>query len=149
MKKKLFILLFVAFALPAFAHHNTVTPPAPSAYANPAPLTPRTPPLQPLPTRRRRRKRQLAWEQTELANEGRYAQNFEAVCSVCPGLSLMEARVCALVCDALPNWKIAEMLGISERTVEGHLRSTRIKLGLPAGTKMHREIEQLLTAASV
>jgi len=93
------------------------------------------------PAKQRRRKRQLAWEQKELASNGSYAQNFEAVCADCPQLSIMEARVCAMVRAALPNWKIAEMLGISERTVESHLRSTRKKLGLPPGTRMHRELE--------
>lgn len=93
--------------------------------------------------RRRRRKRPIAWEQNELASTGTYARELETVCAHCPSLTLMEMRVCALVRAHLPNWQIAQKLGISEKTVENHLRSTRKKLGLAPGTRMHQELDAI------
>ncbi len=92
----------------------------------------------PIIRKRRERKHRLTWEQGELAAGGGYAQTLAEIETRHPELSLMECRVCALAKAMLPNWKIAQTLGICEKTVENHLRSTRIKLGLPPGTKMHR-----------
>ena len=87
---------------------------------------------------RMRRKRHLAWEEAELSLGGFYARNLESVRDRFPQLSPMELRVCALAKALLPSWRIGEILGISTKTVENHFRNTRIKLGLPRGTRMHR-----------
>jgi hypothetical protein len=42
----------------------------------------------------------------------------------------MEARVCALVKAMLPSWRIAELLGIQEESVERCRCRARRKLGL-------------------
>ncbi len=91
--------------------------------------------------KRRRKERHFAWEEAELAISGTYARNLESCRERYPELSPMEHRVCALAKAMLPNWKIAEILGISERTVENHLRATRKKLGLPPGTRMHQVLK--------
>jgi DNA-binding CsgD family transcriptional regulator len=49
----------------------------------------------------------------------------------------MELRVAALVKGMLPSWKIAEMLGICEETVENHRVNIRHKLGLKQETLFH------------
>ncbi|MDP4199899.1 MAG: helix-turn-helix transcriptional regulator [Bacteroidota bacterium] len=96
-------------------------------------------PWRPSPTRskRRHRKRHLAWEQAELAADGLYAHNLQDLEARFPRLTPMELRVCALAKAMLPSWKIGEILGICEKTVENHLRDTRLKLGLPPGTRLH------------
>lgn len=86
---------------------------------------------------RRQRKRNLSWEQAELASNGLYARNLKEIEEQHPILSPMQLRVCALVKAMLPNWKIGEMLGIAEKTVENHLRATRKRLGLAPGTRLN------------
>ncbi len=88
--------------------------------------------------KRQRKGRHFAWEEAGLSINGIYARNLEACREQYPDLSPMEHRVCALAKAMMPNWKIGEILGISERTVENHLRATRKKLGLPPGTRMHK-----------
>jgi NarL family two-component system response regulator LiaR len=58
------------------------------------------------------------------------------------GLSERELRVLALASSGLRNGAIAEKLGISVRTVEGHLRSLYSKLGVSS------RVEALLFAIS-
>jgi|GEM_PF-3915333 len=88
------------------------------------------------PAKRRRRKRHIAWEQAELSSNGLYARNLQKIAVQFPTLSPMEQRVCALVKAGLPNWKAGELLGICEKTVENHLRGSRLRLGLPPGTRL-------------
>jgi DNA-binding CsgD family transcriptional regulator len=90
-----------------------------------------------LPRHRVRRKRHLAWEQAELASGGLYARNFEEIVRRYPTLSMMECRVCALVKAMLPSWKIAEILGICEDTVENHRVNARRKMCLHGETLVH------------
>jgi DNA-binding CsgD family transcriptional regulator len=87
--------------------------------------------------KRRQRKRNIAWEQAELASDGLYARNLREVEAQFPVLSPMQLRVCALVKAMLPNWKIADVLGITEKTVENHLRAARKRLGVAPGTRLH------------
>ncbi len=84
-----------------------------------------------------RRKRHLAWEQAELASGGLYARNFDEIVRRYPTLSMMECRVCALVKAMLPSWKIAEILGICEDTVENHRVNARRKMCLHSETLVH------------
>ncbi|MDP4199900.1 MAG: helix-turn-helix transcriptional regulator [Bacteroidota bacterium] len=95
-------------------------------------MTPRRSAIQ-----RRHHRRNLDWEQVDLASNGLYARNLEELEARFPALSLMELRVCALAKAMLTSSMIAELLGICTKTVENHLRSVRIKLGLPPGTKLH------------
>jgi FixJ family two-component response regulator len=90
-----------------------------------------------LTKQRIRRKRHLAWEQAELASGGLYARNFKEIVRRYPTLSMMECRVCALVKAMLPSWKIAEILGICEDTVENHRVNARRKMCLHGETLAH------------
>ncbi len=94
----------------------------------------RATPTAPFP-KHRGRQRRFTWEQSELATDGGYARSLSEIESRHPELSVMECRVCALAKATLPNWKIAQVLGICEKTVENHLRSTRMKLGLLLGRR--------------
>ncbi len=77
-----------------------------------------------------RRKPHYAWEQAEFASAGLYARNFEEIAHRYPSLTPMECRVCALVKAMLPSWKIGELLGICEDTVENHRVNARRKMSL-------------------
>jgi DNA-binding CsgD family transcriptional regulator len=79
--------------------------------------------------RRGRRKRHLAWEQAELASGGIYSHNLDTIARRYPALTPMELRVCALVKAMLPSWKIGEMLGITEKSVENYRVKIRRKIG--------------------
>ncbi len=96
---------------------------------------------------RRRKKRHLAWEEAEREFDGLYARYYETCKRMHPQLSPMECRVCALAKARLPNWRIAEMLQISSRTVENHVRSVRTKLGLPKRTRLSQGLASLEIAA--
>jgi DNA-binding CsgD family transcriptional regulator len=71
----------------------------------------------------------LAWEQADKSSKGLYGQYLSEIVEHYPTLTSMEARVAALVKSLLPSWRIAELLGISERTVENHRTSIRRKTG--------------------
>lgn len=76
-----------------------------------------------------RRRRKTEWEQSLLAENDVYACNLRDVCTAYPQLTPSEARVAALVMAALPSWRIAELLFITEKTVENHRIKIRKKLG--------------------
>ena len=84
--------------------------------------------------KRKRRKRHLAWEQAEFASGGTYTRSLAELAQRHPTLTPMELRVAALVKAMLPSWKIAEMLGICEETVENHRVNIRHKLGVKGGS---------------
>jgi DNA-binding CsgD family transcriptional regulator len=77
-----------------------------------------------------RAKPHVLWEQAQIASGGFYSRNLEEIAHRYPTLTPQELRVCALVRAMLPNWKIGEMLGISEKTVENHRHSARLKMGV-------------------
>lgn len=83
----------------------------------------------PATIKRRRKKRHLAWEQAELSSGGVYGRNLEAIAREFPQLTPMEARVSALVRAMLPSWKIGELLGITEKSVENYRVKIRRKTG--------------------
>ncbi|MFI5202634.1 MAG: LuxR C-terminal-related transcriptional regulator [Candidatus Kapaibacterium sp.] len=91
---------------------------------------------------RHRRKRHLAWEQAELASGGVYSRNLEAIERCYPALTPMELRVCALVKAMLPSWKIAELLGVCEETVENHRVNARRKMRL-SGESLAKHLAHL------
>jgi DNA-binding NarL/FixJ family response regulator len=55
-------------------------------------------------------------------------------------LSEREREVLSLMAEGLTNSGIAERLVLTERTVEGHVRSVLTKLDLPAGQDAHRRV---------
>ncbi len=55
-------------------------------------------------------------------------------------LSAREREVLALMAEGLTNAAIARRLVLTERTVEGHVRSVLMKLDLPAGADAHRRV---------
>ncbi len=77
---------------------------------------------------RHRRKRHLLWEQANRESNGHFARNAEALARKFPTLTPMELRVCAIVKEMLPSWKIAEMLGICEKAVENYRVRARKKM---------------------
>ena len=56
------------------------------------------------------------------------------------GLSEREREVLSLMAEGLTNNAIARRLTLTERTVEGHVRSVLTKLDLPAGEDGHRRV---------
>ncbi len=55
-------------------------------------------------------------------------------------LSEREREVLALMAEGLTNSAIAERLVLTQRTVEGHVRSVLMKLDLPQGDGAHRRV---------
>ncbi len=107
----------------------------------PAPLA--WPPPPPVKKRKNRRKTHLAWEQADKASEGLYARNLELIERKFPAQTPMELRVCAMVKAYVPSWKIAEMLGITERTVEGHRKNAHKKMKIPYGKQLNHYLARL------
>ena len=68
------------------------------------------------------------WEQAVHDSGGLLARYVEALARKFPTLTPMELRVCALARDLLPSWRIAQILGICEKTVENHRTSARRKM---------------------
>ena len=95
---------------------------------------------------RRRRNRGLVWTRAEETLRDRYEKDLELIGRMHPELSPMERRVCVLAKAMIPNWKVGELLGISEKTVENHLRNARRRLNLPPGTRMYDYLASLGTA---
>jgi DNA-binding NarL/FixJ family response regulator len=55
-------------------------------------------------------------------------------------LTLREREVLSLMAEGLTNSGIARRLVLTERTVEGHVRSLLMKLDLPTGDDAHRRV---------
>ena len=55
-------------------------------------------------------------------------------------LSEREREVLALMAEGLSNSAIAARLVLTQRTVEGHVRSVLMKLDLPPGDGAHRRV---------
>ena len=55
-------------------------------------------------------------------------------------LSDREREVLSLMAEGLTNSGIAQRLVLTERTVEGHVRSVLMKLDLPGGEDAHRRV---------
>jgi DNA-binding CsgD family transcriptional regulator len=79
--------------------------------------------------RAHRRKNHSAWLEADRASGGAYGREIDEIARRYPALTLMEQRVCVLVKAMLPSWRIAELLCISEKTVENHRINARKKIG--------------------
>jgi DNA-binding NarL/FixJ family response regulator len=55
-------------------------------------------------------------------------------------LTEREREVLSLMAEGLTNHAIARRLVLTERTVEGHVRSVLMKLDLPEGQDAHRRV---------
>jgi DNA-binding CsgD family transcriptional regulator len=80
------------------------------------------------------RKVHLAWEQAELMSHGIYGDFMQRIAARYPELSPTELRIAALVKAQMQSWRIAELLGICEDTVENHRIHIRRKIGHIDGT---------------
>jgi DNA-binding NarL/FixJ family response regulator len=90
--------------------------------------------------RRNRKRPHVAWEQAALASNGFYARNLADVEKKFPKLTPMQCRVCALVKAGLPSWRIAEMLGLSERTIENHRHNAHQAIGCEAFERLEEAL---------
>jgi DNA-binding NarL/FixJ family response regulator len=60
-------------------------------------------------------------------------------------LTAREREVLSLMAEGLTNNAIARRLVLTERTVEGHIRSVLMKLDLPASEDAHRRVLAVTT----
>jgi DNA-binding NarL/FixJ family response regulator len=60
-------------------------------------------------------------------------------------LTAREREVLSLMAEGLTNNAIARRLVLTERTVEGHIRSVLMKLDLPASEDAHRRMLAVIT----
>ena len=67
---------------------------------------------------------------------GRLARELEQAIAAANPLTRREREIAELVSDGLTNRAIADRLVLSERTVEGHVRSTLAKLQLTNRTEL-------------
>jgi DNA-binding CsgD family transcriptional regulator len=86
------------------------------------------------PIRKRKRgsraKSHSAWQQHDLQSDGLYSRYLQELAARFPQLTPMELRIAALIKGALPSWEIANILYITEATVENHRVNIRRKIGL-------------------
>ncbi len=80
--------------------------------------------------KRNRRKTHLGWEQADRDSNGLYTHNAESLARKFRKLTPMELRVCAMVKEMLPSWRIAERFGITEKAVENYRVHARKKMGI-------------------
>lgn len=92
--------------------------------------------------KRHRPVQSIAWEQAEFEMNSLYAKHLHEIVNRYPALTLMEMRVCALVKAMLPSWRIAEILGVSEHTIENHRSNARRKMCLN-GVSLARHLAKL------
>ena len=85
---------------------------------------------------RRRKKLHLAWEEADRQSDGQYSNYLQEVARHFPCLTSMELKTCALIKAMKASWEIAEMLGVSERTIENHRVNIRRKIGVIKGISL-------------
>ncbi len=80
--------------------------------------------------RHARAKPHVAWDKFANGENSFYAKHLELLAPHLPQLTATELRVAALCSGQMPTAEMAKVLGISVRTVEGHFRSIRKKIGM-------------------
>jgi DNA-binding CsgD family transcriptional regulator len=69
-------------------------------------------------------------------SDGLRAHSLEALEIKFPKLTPMQLRVCVFVKETEPSWRIGEILGISEKTVEHHRSDALVAIGCPSGISL-------------
>jgi DNA-binding CsgD family transcriptional regulator len=71
-----------------------------------------------------------------LASDGLRARSLEVLAIRYPMLTPMQLRVCVFVKETEPSWRIGEILGISEKTVEHHRSDALVAIGCSPGISL-------------
>ena len=83
------------------------------------------------------------WQQFENRFKSVYGDFYERLLRQYPDLTTMEARVCILTRTGIPNKEIADLLTLSNRTIESHRSSIRKKLGLERSANLSSHLSSL------
>jgi len=85
---------------------------------------------------RSRKKLDITWEQADKRSNGLYNKYLQQVARSFPTLTAMELKICTLIKALKPSREIAELLYVSEHTVENHRVNIRKKIGVTNGRKL-------------
>ena len=86
--------------------------------------------------RKSRAKQRIGWLKFEEQFRSRYPSYLHDLARNFPTLSRTELQICAMLRESLLSWEIADMLYISERSVENHRCNIRKKLALASRQKL-------------
>ncbi len=82
------------------------------------------------------RKRHLSWEEADMQSKGTYFHSLVEISGQFPTLSMMELKISVLIRVMKSSWEIAEILGVSEHTVENHRVNIRKKVAAKKGNNL-------------
>ena len=85
---------------------------------------------------RSRKKMDITWEQADKRSNGLYSRYLQQIAKNFPGLTTMELKICTLIKSLKPSREIAELLFVSEHTVENHRVNIRKKIGVSNGSNL-------------
>ncbi|MBS1903617.1 MAG: helix-turn-helix transcriptional regulator [Bacteroidetes bacterium] len=88
-------------------------------------------------SRTARRKHRLGWLKFEEQFRQRHPHFLGELARLFPTLSRTELEICAMLFEAMPSWQIAEVLSITERSVENHRSNIRRKFSLTPSQHLH------------
>lgn len=87
--------------------------------------------------RKSRQKHRIGWVKFEEHFLERFPNYLHELARSHPNLSKTEVEVCAMLRDGLSSWEIADILGITERSIENHRCNIRHKFGLETSQNLH------------